>query len=153
MRQHSHVFQLTLDQANPQGFSEWEHKTTKTYANGRLCIIGDAAHATTPWQGSGAGMAIEDAMIMRELLGHIQYSADFEACFAAFDAIRRPRCQRIIDSSRQTGRILTGQATELQLDPSKLGQGLSKQWDFIVGLDMEQHKKDALEKLRDLQQR
>jgi salicylate hydroxylase len=31
-----------------------------TYAKGAVCIMGDAAHCMTPWQGSGAGTAIED---------------------------------------------------------------------------------------------
>ncbi|KAI8183532.1 FAD-dependent monooxygenase azaH [Colletotrichum sp. SAR 10_86] len=32
-----------------------------TFSRGRICLIGDAAHASTPHQGAGAGLCIEDA--------------------------------------------------------------------------------------------
>jgi 2-polyprenyl-6-methoxyphenol hydroxylase-like FAD-dependent oxidoreductase len=35
---------------------------------GRVLLIGDAAHATTPHLGQGAGMAIEDAIVLADLL-------------------------------------------------------------------------------------
>jgi salicylate hydroxylase len=40
--------QLLLDQPNLEGYSAWEHKTTSTYTNRRICIADDAAHAMTP---------------------------------------------------------------------------------------------------------
>jgi len=36
-------------------------KQAQSYCKGRICISGDAAHASTPHQGSGAAMAMEDA--------------------------------------------------------------------------------------------
>jgi 2-polyprenyl-6-methoxyphenol hydroxylase-like FAD-dependent oxidoreductase len=35
---------------------------------GRVLLVGDAAHTTTPHMGQGAGMAIEDAVVLSELL-------------------------------------------------------------------------------------
>ena len=35
-----------------------------TWINGRVCLLGDAAHPMTPFYGMGAGMAIEDAAIL-----------------------------------------------------------------------------------------
>jgi salicylate hydroxylase len=34
--------------------------------------MGDGAHAMTPWQGSGAAMAIKDAMILGHLLAAVK---------------------------------------------------------------------------------
>ncbi|RYP35056.1 hypothetical protein DL767_003961 [Monosporascus sp. MG133] len=135
-----------------KGMIEWEHKATPNYASGIVCIIGDAAHATTPWQGSGAAMAFEDAMVLKELLGNVTTSADIKAAFKAYDAVRRPRCQRVIDSSRETGLIFCGQHADAGLDPEKLRALLAPRWDFIYGLDMSAHKQEALHKFREMQQ-
>jgi 2-polyprenyl-6-methoxyphenol hydroxylase-like FAD-dependent oxidoreductase len=35
-----------------------------TFAKGRVCLAGDAAHASTPNQGGGAGFGIEDALVL-----------------------------------------------------------------------------------------
>ncbi|KAK5991301.1 6-methylsalicylic acid decarboxylase atA [Cladobotryum mycophilum] len=142
---------IFLDQPNPSSYSEWEHKSTSTYANGHICIMGDAAHATTPWQGSGAGMAIEDAMVLAALLGDIRSSEEIDSAFKAFDAVRRSRCQQIIDSSRGTGLIMCGQDSEVGLDPEKIREKLSHRWDFIVGLDHAAHKQEAVDKMREIQ--
>ncbi|KAI0408849.1 salicylate hydroxylase [Xylaria palmicola] len=109
------IIDLALDQADPSSYSQWEHKDTPTYAKQRVCLIGDAAHATTPWQGAGVGLAIEDAMVLGALLAKVSSKEDFESAFQAYDKVRRPRCQQIIDSSRETGRILCGQSS-LQAD-------------------------------------
>ncbi|RYO93874.1 hypothetical protein DL762_000829 [Monosporascus cannonballus] len=146
------MIELCLEQDDLHGYSQWEHKATPTYVNGIVCVIGDAAHATTPWQGSGAAMAFEDAVILKEVLGNITSSTDIKAPFKAYDAIRRPRCQRVIDSSRETGLVLCGQHADAGLDPEKLRALLAPRWDFIYGLDMSAHKQEALHKLREMQQ-
>src|SRR2546427_2272481 len=48
---------------------------------GRVLLIGDATHATTPHLAMGAGMAIEDAVVLGELLDS---SADLEDAMARF---------------------------------------------------------------------
>ncbi|KAI1352182.1 salicylate hydroxylase [Xylaria sp. FL0043] len=142
------LVKLALDQSDPSRYSQWEHKSTPTYAKQHVCLVGDAAHATTPWQGSGTGLAIEDAMVLGALLAEISSSKDIESAFRAYDEVRRPRCQQVIDSSRETGRIFCGQSG-LQAD--KLRGLLAPRWDFIFGLDMEAHKQDALAKMREIQ--
>ncbi|KAI1395720.1 salicylate hydroxylase [Hypoxylon fuscum] len=144
------MIELALEEDDLHGYSQWEHKATPTYTNGLVCVIGDAAHATTPWQGSGAAMAFEDVMVLQELLGNITSPKDITAAFKAYDVVRRPRCQRVIDSSRETGMILCGQDAYAGLDPEKLREVLAPRWDFIFGLDMSVHKEHALLKLRDI---
>ncbi|KAI1129772.1 salicylate hydroxylase [Nemania abortiva] len=141
------MIKLILDQPHTQGYSQWEHKSTPTYANDRICIMGDAAHAMTPWQGAGAGQAIEDALILATVLGRISSCEEVPAAFQAFDAVRRPRCQRIVDSSRETGRIMCGRSDARDADA--LRETLKGRWDFIYNLDVERHKEDAMQKLRE----
>ncbi|KAI0864615.1 salicylate hydroxylase [Xylaria cubensis] len=143
------MISLILDQPNTQGYSQWEHKLTPTYASDRICIMGDAAHAMTPWQGAGAGQAIEDALILDTVLGHITSREEIPAAFQAFDAIRRPRCQRLVDSSKETGRIMCGRSDAR--DSETLREALKGRWKFIYNLDVEMHKQEALQKLRDFQ--
>ena len=61
---------------------------------GRLGLIGDAIHAPSPSSGQGASMALEDAVIMGDLLGrHADHPA---SAFPAFDAARRRRVEKIV---------------------------------------------------------
>ncbi|KAI1818800.1 hypothetical protein GGS20DRAFT_526921 [Poronia punctata] len=56
-----------LDQDKTQQLTPYGNTNpTPTYANGRSCIIGDAAHTTSPYQGAGGGLAVEDAFGPRE---------------------------------------------------------------------------------------
>ena len=63
---------------------------------GRIALLGDAVHATTPHLGQGAGMAIEDSLVLAE---EISRHDDPEAAFAAFHARRVERCRYIVDAS------------------------------------------------------
>ena len=73
------------------------------YYKGRICIMGDAAHATTPHLGAGAGMAMEDAFILSNLVGQASTASDLERAFMAYDSVRRPRTQVVIESSLLAG--------------------------------------------------
>lgn len=94
-------------------------------------------------------MAFEDVMILQELLGSVTSPRDISAAFKAYDILRRPRCQRVIDSSREVGRIFCGQSG---LVPVELRELLAPKWDFIFSLDMNAHKKEALQRFREMQQ-
>ncbi|KUI66790.1 Salicylate hydroxylase [Cytospora mali] len=142
--------QLILDQPEPQAYSQWEHKSTRTFSNGRVCIVGDAAHASTPWQGAGTGQAFEDAMILGTLLGETKVPSEITRAFQAYNAVRRDRCQRVIDSSRGTGLIFCGQDPDAGLDPEKIRGLLAPRWDFIASIDLAAYKEEALEKMKAL---
>ncbi|MEH3107836.1 MAG: FAD-dependent oxidoreductase [Sphingomonas fennica] len=64
---------------------------------GRIVLLGDAVHATTPHLGQGAGMAIEDSIVLAEELAAASH--DPEAAFAAYRARRFDRCRYIVESS------------------------------------------------------
>ncbi len=64
--------------------------------SGRAILIGDAAHATTPHLGQGAGMAIEDSLVLAEELAGKDSIA---SAFAAFMKRRAMRCRYIVESS------------------------------------------------------
>lgn len=68
---------------------------------GRVLLIGDAAHASTPFMGQGGAMAMADAV---ELAHQLDGSAGaVEAAIERWGRIRQPVCQRVQDASRAVG--------------------------------------------------
>jgi len=70
------------------------------WGDGRVVLIGDAAHATSPSSGQGASLALEDAAYLAVCLRDI---ADPVAAFARFEAERRPRAEQIVAEGRRRG--------------------------------------------------
>lgn len=66
------------------------------WSKGRIVLLGDAVHATTPHLGQGAGMAIEDAIVLAEELGRAN---GLKAAFAAYRNRRFERCCYIVEQS------------------------------------------------------
>jgi salicylate hydroxylase len=79
-----------------------DHPPAPTYYSGNIAILGDAAHAMTPWQGAGGGQAIEDSVVLAALLGQVRRKEHFTHAIAAYDAVRRPRSQKVVSTSRET---------------------------------------------------
>jgi 2-polyprenyl-6-methoxyphenol hydroxylase-like FAD-dependent oxidoreductase len=77
-------------------------KPIKQFAFGKIVLMGDAAHATTPNMGQGACMAIEDAAVMANCLDH--YSSVEEA-FKQFEKKRIGRTTSIVNHSRIIGKM------------------------------------------------
>lgn len=67
---------------------------------GRVCLVGDAAHATTPSAGQGASMALEDAIVLAKAL---REHGEPERAFAAFERSRRARVEEVVRQSRRQG--------------------------------------------------
>jgi 2-polyprenyl-6-methoxyphenol hydroxylase-like FAD-dependent oxidoreductase len=67
---------------------------------GRVVLVGDAAHATSPHVGQGAAMAIEDAVVLAE---EVTSSDDLAGALDRFMTRRFERCKRICEISRQLG--------------------------------------------------
>jgi 2-polyprenyl-6-methoxyphenol hydroxylase-like FAD-dependent oxidoreductase len=65
---------------------------------GRLVLVGDAAHATTPGVGQGAAQAIEDAVVLADRLAH---NDELPTALAEYEAIRRPRAELVLKMSRR----------------------------------------------------
>lgn len=64
---------------------------------GRVVLLGDAVHACTPHLGQGAGMAIEDAIVLAEELSR---SETPEQAFSTYQARRFERCRFIVEASQ-----------------------------------------------------
>jgi 2-polyprenyl-6-methoxyphenol hydroxylase-like FAD-dependent oxidoreductase len=67
---------------------------------GRVLLIGDAAHTTTPHHAQGAAMAVEDAVVLSELLAK---DADLDGLLDQFMERRWDRCKLVVEASIQVG--------------------------------------------------
>ncbi|KAF8345350.1 salicylate hydroxylase [Amanita rubescens] len=103
-------------------FSKWaiHHlMPLKTYAERRVLLLGDAAHAVGPHQGSGAGQAMEDAYILSAMLTDVTGTPSPESQILLithiYDAIRRPIGNASIEETKACGKLkgLTDDEKEL----------------------------------------
>jgi 2-polyprenyl-6-methoxyphenol hydroxylase-like FAD-dependent oxidoreductase len=69
---------------------------------GRVVVIGDAAHTTTPHLATGAGIAIEDAVVLAEML-----ATDLPATelLDRFMARRFDRCRLVVETAIKLGEM------------------------------------------------
>lgn len=74
----------------------------RQWSVGRITLLGDAAHATTPNMGQGACMAIESADVLAQCLAK---TGGVEAAFQAYETRRKPRTAFITNQSWQIGRV------------------------------------------------
>lgn len=80
---------------------EWQ-LLAEPWFKGRALVIGDAAHATTPHMASGAGMAVEDGLVLADELSKTN---DLTAALAAFMARRKERARLVVENSVRIGEI------------------------------------------------
>ncbi|MDQ2770969.1 MAG: FAD-dependent monooxygenase [Bacteroidota bacterium] len=69
---------------------------------GRTVLIGDAAHASTPYMGQGGCQAVEDAYALALCLA--RHPANPTASFAALEQLRHAKARRIVLTARLMGR-------------------------------------------------
>lgn len=82
----------------------------RPWHTGRIVLLGDAVHATTPHLASGAGMAVESALVLADELAR---TSDVGRALMAYEARRFERCRDVVETSVATGRLqLAGGAAE-----------------------------------------
>lgn len=69
---------------------------------GRIVLLGDAVHATTPHLASGAGMAVESAIALAE---ELELAGSVGDALQAYQDRRFDRCKDIVDTSIAVGRM------------------------------------------------
>ena len=110
-------------------FDTFDHPLP-TYAYGRITLAGDAAHGSTPHFGAGAGMGVEDALVLSSVLQQaatkmrthgaaVSKARVLSAAFEAYDAVRRERSQWLVRSSRRQGQKVKGLDPEIGKDFDK----------------------------------
>jgi 2-polyprenyl-6-methoxyphenol hydroxylase-like FAD-dependent oxidoreductase len=75
----------------------------RPWHRGRIVLIGDAVHATTPHLASGAGTAVEDALVLAEELA--RSGAGIDAALTAYTERRFERCRFVVETSLAIGEV------------------------------------------------
>jgi FAD-dependent urate hydroxylase len=78
-----------------------EEVALDSWVNGRVILVGDAAHATSPNMAEGAGMALEDALVLADCL---QRREAVPAALSDFEARRRPRTDWVLAQTHRRDR-------------------------------------------------
>ena len=99
-------------------------------------MMGDAAHASTPSQGAGAGQAIEDACVLSALFEKVTTPKEIANALAAYDQIRRPRAQRVVTTSRENGQLVTMGLPGVGDDIEKMREALETRMHWIWHRDL-----------------
>jgi 2-polyprenyl-6-methoxyphenol hydroxylase-like FAD-dependent oxidoreductase len=74
----------------------------RPWHKGRVVLIGDTVHATTPHLASGACIGIEDAVVLAE---EVARASDLESALVAFENRRWERCRMVVQNSLRLGEI------------------------------------------------
>ena len=80
----------------------YDRRPLASWTNGRLALLGDAAHAMLPHLGQGANQAIEDGVALAVLLEHCA-QAEVPAILKRYEQLRRVRTDVVQAEARQNG--------------------------------------------------
>lgn len=93
------------------------------WAQGNICLLGDAAHPTLPFLAQGANMAIEDAAVMARCLA---LDEPTENALARFEKLRWQRTADIVNRSRDNAQRFHNPQLS---DPAKAVDYVSSEWE------------------------
>lgn len=150
---------LGLVKLFPPEITQWgiwhQEKPLPTYSKGRIAILGDAAHASSPYLSSGAGQGYEDAAICAELLENVSrrfgsqqaLMVGVEKALHVYSEMRRERSQYVVHSSNEAGKVLMGDRQEFDKAADEYAQLNHEVWDYDISAAMKRavrHLTDSL---------
>jgi kynurenine 3-monooxygenase len=80
------------------------------WTNGKMALMGDAAHATVPFYGQGMNCGFEDCSIMWELMQ--QHNENWPLIFQEYEKSRKPNCDAMQDLSLQNYTVMRDKVTD-----------------------------------------
>lgn len=98
------VIQEVISRTHPDQCMKWalfDREPLKRWTVGRVTLLGDAAHAMLPFLGQGAGMGMEDGLVLAR---YVEAEPDIEVAFQRYEQHRMPRANRVQAESRANGR-------------------------------------------------
>ena len=114
-------------------------KRLEKWHDHNICLLGDAAHATTPNMGQGAGQGIEDAYVLAQLFS--QYKTT-DKLFDKFEKLRREKVDYVVNNSWRFGKMAHNSAgrvilkTMMKLTPeSVINRQLQKLYEIETYFD------------------
>ena len=102
------------------------------WTNGRVALLGDSAHAMTPFTGQGACQAIEDAVVLADCL---RAEPDVPTALRAYEARRLPRAVEIWN--RSWAAAVSVAKKSRTVDPARQ-QAFAARFERVVWAQLEQ---------------
>lgn len=124
----------------------------KTFSKGKICVVGDAAHATSPHHGSGAGFCIEDAAVFATILADPVVTGapgTIEAAFETYAAERRQRTQWLVQHSRRQGDLYEWNIKDVGNDFDLIAQEITAANFYIEAMNVHELCNNALKALHE----
>ncbi|MBD1207823.1 MAG: FAD-dependent monooxygenase [Ignavibacteria bacterium] len=90
----------------------WDFAPISSWHKGRVVLLGDAAHATTPNMGQGGCQAIEDAYALAEALS---LETSLGAAFKHYETSRMKKAHFVVNTSYRIGKITNWGGTKAHL--------------------------------------
>lgn len=120
------------------------------YSQGTICLVGDAAHATSPHHGAGAGFCIEDSAILADLLADekVRTRSDIEAAFAVFNEVRHDRGNWLVQSSQHIGNCYEWIGEGIGEDFDKVEREINLRNSMIADVNVAGMCREAVDVLR-----
>jgi len=94
-----------------------DRKPLRQWSKGRITLVGDAAHPTSPYAAYGAGMATEDGYFLGRHLAGVDLSDHpaVRAALDAFEAPRKPHTARQVQQAYALGKVFHHAPAPLRL--------------------------------------
>jgi 2-polyprenyl-6-methoxyphenol hydroxylase-like FAD-dependent oxidoreductase len=80
----------------------FDFKPVKSWVKGRVALLGDAAHATTPNLGQGGAQAVEDAYVIAQALAE---AGSIDEALRRYQAVRMEKATHVVNASWSYGQI------------------------------------------------
>jgi len=102
--------QSLVENTPRENLQRWEIKDRpplKQWSKGRVTLLGDAAHPTSPYAAYGAGMSIEDGYFLaRELVaGDVSNPQFVKKALQAYEDRRKPHTAKVSEQAYFTGKL------------------------------------------------
>ncbi|CAJ0553007.1 Ff.00g115190.m01.CDS01 [Fusarium sp. VM40] len=90
---------------------EWKlrsHKPLPTWSYGSVALMGDACHPTLPHLNQGAAQAVEDAVVLAEVLARVPIKSPeaINRSLQVYELLRKDRTTTLVDLAAQSGKAL-----------------------------------------------
>ncbi|KAI1342039.1 FAD/NAD(P)-binding domain-containing protein [Xylariaceae sp. FL0016] len=127
-----------------------DHDHAPYYARRHVAKLGDAAHASLPFAGNGAAQALEDAAVLDAVLARVRRPEQVGLALRAFDAVRRPWSQAVVELARRFGRVYAYAEDGMHEDPARMRAFFAETAAFTNAFDVEGQNEEALRVFRQL---
>jgi len=137
---HEDILFLIRNIVSPFKFALFLREPLARWSVGRVSLLGDACHATTPYLGQGLNMALEDCVVLARCLEHFD---DPDKALLRYEQLRRQRTTEIVQQSTEQSKrihdpiLADPVAATAYVDDNWAPEKIKQRYDWIFDYDAE----------------